>query len=68
MTGSNSYDRTRLALLLAAVAGSPIVASPARPARRFADWCEMQKPADIDGVILAWIASHVPSRKPSTLS
>ena len=58
-----------LRLLLAAVAVSPIViATPCRPARDFADWCDMQQPAAIDDVILAWIASHVPARKPAALS
>jgi hypothetical protein len=66
MTGSNSSHGTELMTLLAAVAASPIVA-PARP-RHFADWCRMQKGADIDGLILAWIASQVPARRPTALT
>ncbi len=67
MTSSSPSERTELMTLLAAVSGSPIVlAVPA--ARHFAEWCELQKPADVDGVILAWIASHVPARDPTTLS
>ena len=69
MTGSNILQSADLGLLLAAIANSPIlVASASRPARHFADWCDMQKPADVDAVILSWIASHVPARKPTALS
>ena len=69
MTGSNCHQNADLGSLLAAIAGSPIVVAPvSRPARHFADWCELQKPADIDGVILTWIASHAPARKPTALS
>ena len=32
------------------------------PALDFADWCERQKPADIDSVILDWLWSQVPAR------
>ncbi len=45
--------------LLAAIAASEIVVSIPQ-ARDFADWCELQKPADIDTVILGWLRSHVP--------
>jgi hypothetical protein len=69
MTGSTILQSADLGMLLAAIAGSPIVVpSASRPARHFADWCELQKPADIDAVILSWIASHVPARKPTALS
>jgi hypothetical protein len=44
--------------LLAAIAASEIVV-PGREARDFADWCELQRPADIDTVILGWLRSHV---------
>jgi hypothetical protein len=47
--------------LLALVAGSPIRAKPARPAEAFfADWEKERKSADVDALILAWIANHVP--------
>ena len=69
MTGTHSHQSADLGMLLAAIASSPIVvASVSRPARQFADWCDLQKSADIDGVILSWIASHAPARKPSSLS
>ena len=69
MTGSTILQSADLGMLLAAVANSPIVLpSASRPARHFADWCDLQKPADIDAVILSWIASHVPARKPTALS
>jgi hypothetical protein len=46
--------------LLALVAGSPIRYRPARPAEAFfADWEKQRKSADVDALILAWIASHV---------
>jgi hypothetical protein len=41
--------------LFAAVAGSPIVLPLAA---RLADWETTRKSADVDEVILAWIASH----------
>jgi hypothetical protein len=51
-----------LRALLAAVAGSPIRSNPApRPEALFSDWEKERKSADVDALILAWIASHVPS-------
>jgi hypothetical protein len=44
--------------LLAAIAASEIVVH-GRTARDFADWCELQRPADIDTVILGWLRSQV---------
>jgi len=47
--------------LLALVAGSPIMSGPPqRPAGLFADWEKERKSGDVDALILAWIASHVP--------
>ena len=45
--------------LLAAIAASEIVVE-ARIARDFADWCELQRPADIDTVILGWLRAQAP--------
>lgn len=45
--------------LLAAIAASPIVV-PAVHVRDFADWCQLQQPADIDTVILGWLRSQAP--------
>ena len=50
-----------LRALLALVAGSTIVSGPApRPEVLFSDWEKERKSADVDALILAWIASHVP--------
>src|SRR5258708_26661506 len=46
--------------LLALVAGSPIRSRPAPSAEAvFADWEKERKSADVDALILAWIASYV---------
>jgi hypothetical protein len=51
---------TDLCALLALAAGSPIRLGPARQAEAlFADWENERKSADVDALILAWIASHV---------
>jgi hypothetical protein len=49
-----------LLALLALVADSAIVSAPVEPAVLFADWENDRKSADVDALILAWIASHVP--------
>jgi hypothetical protein len=47
--------------VLALVAGSRIISGPLPgPAVLFADWEKERKSGDIDALILAWIASHVP--------
>jgi hypothetical protein len=47
--------------LLALVAGSAIRSQPApQPGASFADWEKERKSADVDALILAWIASYVP--------
>jgi hypothetical protein len=45
---------------LALVADSAIRSEPARTEVLFADWEKARKSADVDALILAWIASHVP--------
>jgi hypothetical protein len=51
---------TDIQALLAAVAGSTILSGPARrPEVLFSDWEKERKSADVDALILAWIASHV---------
>ena len=52
-------SHTDLELLLAAIAASEIVV-PLPTARDFADWCDLQRPAEIDTVILDWLRSQVP--------
>ena len=51
---------TDLQALLALVADSAIRSEPARTEVLFADWEKARKSADVDALILAWIASHVP--------
>jgi hypothetical protein len=53
---------TDLHALLRLVAGSTIVLDePAsQPACIFADWETDRRSVDVDALILAWIASHVP--------
>jgi hypothetical protein len=47
--------------VLALVAASTIVLKPApRPEPIFSDWETERRSADVDALILAWIASHVP--------
>jgi hypothetical protein len=45
--------------VLALVADSAILSRPGRPETLFSDWEKQRKSADVDGLILAWIASHV---------
>jgi hypothetical protein len=50
-----------LRAVLALVAGSTIVLEPAPgPEPIFSDWERERRSADVDALILAWIASHVP--------
>ena len=51
--------------LLATIAASEIVVS-GPTARDFAEWCELQRPADIDTVILGWLRSQ--ARQAAVLS
>ena len=48
--------------LRALVAASPILAQPVPAPERFIrDWQAVRKSADVDALVLAWIASHVPA-------
>jgi hypothetical protein len=58
-------SHTDLALLQAAIAASEIVV-PVPNARDFADWCDLQCPAEIDTVILDWLRSQ--ARQAAALS
>jgi len=51
-----------LRAILGLVASSTIVleATAPRPGREFSDWDAERRSADVDALILAWIASHVP--------
>jgi hypothetical protein len=61
---NGSSDRPAAAdlhAILALVTGSTILALPlTRPAALFSDWEKERKSANVDALILAWIASHVP--------
>jgi hypothetical protein len=47
--------------VLALVAGSAIVSAPApQPPAFFSDWEKQRKSPEVDALILAWIAGHVP--------
>lgn len=50
-----------LRAILALIADSTIVLEPVpRPEPIFSDWEKERRSADVDTLILAWIASHVP--------
>jgi hypothetical protein len=58
---SDMRDFADVGALFAAVSCSSIVLPLAA---RLADWQETRKAADVDDVILAWIASHRPAATP----
>jgi hypothetical protein len=49
--------------LRAAVAHSSILLRPVALDMRLADWERTRGAPDVDSVVLAWIASHVPGRR-----
>ena len=54
-----------LRVLLEVIARSPIRSLPAvRPQAVFADWSRVRHSAEVDELILAWIASHVQAGVP----
>jgi hypothetical protein len=59
---NESSERSELAEieeLFAVVARSPIIMRQEMLAARLADWEKTRRSADVDDVVLAWIASHV---------
>ena len=62
MTMTEFNHTADLQSLLAAIAASEIVVPTMPEARDFADWCALQRPADIDTVILGWLRAQVPQR------
>ena len=46
-----------------AIAASPIVSGPSWLEQRLADWENTRHSADVDTVILAWLASHRSNRE-----
>jgi hypothetical protein len=66
MNTSTTFEREaqlealHLEALRAAVAQSPIVvAPPAASTHGIADWANIRRSADVDSVVLTWIAGHV---------
>jgi hypothetical protein len=58
---AGAHATADLAALQAAVAASPILVPVTRtPEDFFPDWQAARKSADVDALVLAWIASHVP--------
>ena len=57
-----------LEVIVATIANSPVVTRPAVLASLLSDWENARKSPDVDAIVLAWIASHVPRRKPASLS
>jgi hypothetical protein len=70
-TGSGLSAGTGLGALLAAIQRSPIVVRFASQLSQVRDWASWQKipwasvrrSPDVDGYVLAWIASHVRTRR-----
>ena len=70
-TGSGLSAGTGLGALLAAIQRSPIVVRFASQFSQVRDWASWQKvpwasvrrSADVDAYVLAWIASHVRTRR-----
>jgi len=54
--------------IVTTIAKSPIVVAPVEPKFVLSDWERVRHTPDVDGFILAWIASHVRPRHPKTLS
>ena len=46
-----------------AVAASPIVSGPSWLEMRLSDWENTRRSPDVDAVVLAWLASHRPTRE-----
>ena len=70
MIQPNKMPKIDIELMVSVIADSPIYVaslSSEGPVRNFADWCERHKPTEIDSVILAWIASHVPAQSHTSL-
>ena len=61
-------EGTGLELIVTAIANSPIVARPVAPKFALSDWERVRHSPDVDEFILAWIVSHVPPRRPASLS
>jgi len=57
---SEALAAADLETIILAIANSPIVVRRAALEALLADWENTRRSADVDGVILAWIASHVP--------
>jgi hypothetical protein len=65
---TTGVEGAELEAIVTAIATSPIVAPPVEPQFALSDWERVRHSTDVDGFILAWIASHVRPRDPKTLS
>ena len=54
--------------IVTAIAESPIIVPPVEPLFILSDWERVRHSPDVDGFILAWIASHVRPRVPAAMS
>jgi len=54
-----------LRALRAVIARSPILVRPIALKARLEDWARTRHAPDVDAVVLAWIASHVPAGRNS---
>jgi hypothetical protein len=62
------WEATELETIVNAIANSQILVPAVEPKFVLSDWERVRHSPDVDGFILAWIASHVRSRHPNTLS
>jgi hypothetical protein len=68
MIASSERTSTELQALRQTISRSPIFLARLALAARLADWQRTRVSPDVDDVILAWIASHVPRRMPAAPS
>ena len=67
-TEATDIESAGLEAIVTAIAESPIMVLPVEPKLALSDWERVRHSPDVDGFILAWIASHVRPRHPRTLS
>ena len=65
---ASDLELADLESIVTTIAKSPIVVAPVEPKFVLSDWERVRHTPDVDGFILAWIASHVRPRHPKTLS
>lgn len=60
-------EAAELETIVTAIANSQILVPAVEPKFVLSDWERVRHSPDVDGFILAWIASHVRPRHPNTL-